>query len=326
MRLIIALAASAMLAAVAAPAAAQSKECKAFRSGAGWAVKYVVYTRADGKVFDTVTTYTYQATLPEKKPTDIYEVNVHMERLAKPAKGVVILEYGKRPDAEALGKVVIAAPAYANLAATVRAGFLGEPDPVFKHRLVLKAGSARAVAWSTDAVKVKAPPVMEAVQFENAMASLGSSDIEALGPGGLADARKAAGIITQLARGGRIDIQVLEEGKPLTVGGFDIPDALAKSATDGAAAAKAEADLKASKGQCTGLVMGAIFNLSRAIVMVVDDNNFSLRLTTQTLLGFGIQTRHACLDAQTAVNILRTHPVDLLIVDCDMPGPDGYDL
>lgn len=72
--------------------------------------------------------------------------------------------------------------------------------------------------------------------------------------------------------------------------------------------------------------MGAIFNLSRAIVMVVDDNNFSLRLTTQTLLGFGIQTRHACLDAQTAVNILRSHPIDLLIVDCDMPGPDGYDL
>ncbi|MDB5468712.1 MAG: two-component system response regulator [Caulobacter sp.] len=72
--------------------------------------------------------------------------------------------------------------------------------------------------------------------------------------------------------------------------------------------------------------MGTIFNLSRAVVMVVDDNAFSLRLTTQTLLGFGIKTRHLCADAQSAVDILKTGPVDLLIVDCDMPGPDGYDL
>lgn len=72
--------------------------------------------------------------------------------------------------------------------------------------------------------------------------------------------------------------------------------------------------------------MGTIFNLSRAIVMVVDDNIYSLRLTTQTLLGFGIKTRHLCTDAETAVEILKTHPVDLLIVDCEMPGPDGYDM
>jgi DNA-binding response OmpR family regulator len=76
----------------------------------------------------------------------------------------------------------------------------------------------------------------------------------------------------------------------------------------------------------TGLNMGTIFNLSRAVVMVVDDNPYSLRLTTQTLLGFGIKTRHLCNDAQSAVDILKTHPVDLLIVDCDMPGPDGYDM
>jgi CheY-like chemotaxis protein len=76
----------------------------------------------------------------------------------------------------------------------------------------------------------------------------------------------------------------------------------------------------------TGLTMGTIFNLSKAIVMVVDDNNFSLRLTTQTLLGFGIQTRYLCTDSHSAVEILKSFPIDLLIVDCDMPGPDGYDL
>ncbi|MDO9338723.1 MAG: response regulator [Caulobacter sp.] len=72
--------------------------------------------------------------------------------------------------------------------------------------------------------------------------------------------------------------------------------------------------------------MGTIFNLSRATVMVVDDNSFSLRLTTQTLLGFGIRTRYLCTNAQAAVDILKTQPIDLLIVDCDMPSPDGYDL
>ena len=250
MRLIIAIAASVVLAASAAPVAAQSKECKAFRSGAGWAARYVVRTRADGKVFDTVTTYTYQATLPDKKPTDIYEVNGVMDQLGKPAKAVVILQYGKRPDGEALGKVALFGPAYVNLAAVVRAGIMGEPDPVFPHRLVLKAGPSRATVWSVEAAKVKAPPAMDALQFENAVAGLGSSDIEALGPGDLADARKAAGIITQLAKGGRVDIQVMENGKPVTVGGFDISDAVARAATEGAAAAKAEADLKASRGQC----------------------------------------------------------------------------
>ncbi|MDO9338724.1 MAG: hypothetical protein Q7T61_20220 [Caulobacter sp.] len=250
MRLITVIAAAGLAAAIAAPAAAQSKSCKAFRSGPGWAVTYVAHTRADGKLFDTVTTYTYQATLPPKKPTDIYEVNVNMDRLGKPAKGVVILEYGKRPDGEALGKVALFAPAFANLSAVVKAGFLGEPDPVFLHRLVLKAGPSRSTVWSADAGKMKAPPVMDAVQYENALAGLGSSDIEALGPGGLADARKAAGIITQLARGGRVDIQIIEAGKPVTVGGFDITDAAARAATEAAAAAKAEADLKVSNRQC----------------------------------------------------------------------------
>lgn len=76
----------------------------------------------------------------------------------------------------------------------------------------------------------------------------------------------------------------------------------------------------------TSLTPGTIFNLSKANVMVVDDNNFSLRLTTQTLLGFGIKTRYLCTDSQQAADILKTAPIDLLIVDCDMPSPDGYDL
>lgn len=70
----------------------------------------------------------------------------------------------------------------------------------------------------------------------------------------------------------------------------------------------------------------AIFNLSQAVVLVVDDNPFSLRLTAQTLLGFGVQSRHQCHSAEKAINLLKTQPIDLLITDCEMPEKDGYDL
>lgn len=69
-----------------------------------------------------------------------------------------------------------------------------------------------------------------------------------------------------------------------------------------------------------------VFNLSKASVMVVDDEPFSQRLTSQTLLGFGVKTRHACGSADEAMAMLKSHPVDLLIVDAEMPGKDGYDL
>lgn len=80
-------------------------------------------------------------------------------------------------------------------------------------------------------------------------------------------------------------------------------------------------------GPCdTDLAMNTIFNLGKAVVMVVDDNAFSLRLTTQMLLGFGVQTRHLCASAEEAQALLVDNPVDLLVVDCDMPDMDGYDL
>ena len=60
--------------------------------------------------------------------------------------------------------------------------------------------------------------------------------------------------------------------------------------------------------------------------MVVDDNGYSLKLTTQTLLGFGMHSRHLCSSADQARKFLAANVVDLLIVDCDMPEEDGYDL
>lgn len=70
----------------------------------------------------------------------------------------------------------------------------------------------------------------------------------------------------------------------------------------------------------------AVVNLTGAVTMVVDDSSFSLDLTAQALLGFGIQTRYSCHSAAEAIEILQDHKIDLLIVDCEMPGMDGYEM
>lgn len=70
----------------------------------------------------------------------------------------------------------------------------------------------------------------------------------------------------------------------------------------------------------------AVINLAGAATMVVDDSPFALDLTTQALMGFGIRTRHACLGATEAMEILKEQTVDLLVVDCEMPGVDGFEL
>lgn len=70
----------------------------------------------------------------------------------------------------------------------------------------------------------------------------------------------------------------------------------------------------------------AVINLAAAVTMVVDDSSFALDLTAHALLGFGIRTRYACRSAAEAIEILRDNPIDLLVVDCEMPGIDGFEL
>lgn len=70
----------------------------------------------------------------------------------------------------------------------------------------------------------------------------------------------------------------------------------------------------------------AIVNFSGAVTMVVDDSAFSQTLTMQALSGFGIKTSHACASAAMAMRILQEKTIDLLLVDCEMPGMDGYEL
>ena len=70
----------------------------------------------------------------------------------------------------------------------------------------------------------------------------------------------------------------------------------------------------------------AIINLTGAVTMVVDDSPFSAEITTSALLGFGIRTKYSCRSAPDAMAILAEAEIDLLVIDCEMPGMDGFEL
>lgn len=70
----------------------------------------------------------------------------------------------------------------------------------------------------------------------------------------------------------------------------------------------------------------AIINLTGAVTMVVDDSPFAAEITSSALLGFGIKTRYSMRSAAEAIEVLRETEIDLLVVDCEMPGMDGFDL
>jgi CheY-like chemotaxis protein len=78
--------------------------------------------------------------------------------------------------------------------------------------------------------------------------------------------------------------------------------------------------------QADSLRDSAVFNLSGAITMVVDDSPFSLTLTTTVLAGFGVRPTYALGRSVEARRILQEKPVDLLLVDTDMPEIDGFEL
>ncbi len=70
----------------------------------------------------------------------------------------------------------------------------------------------------------------------------------------------------------------------------------------------------------------AVVNFSGAVTMVIDDAPFSRELTSEALRGFGVEVRYSCSSARQAIPILQEHVIDLLLVDCEMPGMDGCDM
>lgn len=66
-------------------------------------------------------------------------------------------------------------------------------------------------------------------------------------------------------------------------------------------------------------------DLSRVNVLIVDDNAHMMSIVRQMLRGFGIIKAYESRDAGEAFDIVRTEPIDLIIVDYHMPLLDGLE-
>lgn len=71
--------------------------------------------------------------------------------------------------------------------------------------------------------------------------------------------------------------------------------------------------------------MGVARRLTVARILVVDDEESLRRLLRRTLEGSGHQVTEAG-DGQTALEVLKDSPADLVITDLYMPNTDGLEL
>ena len=70
----------------------------------------------------------------------------------------------------------------------------------------------------------------------------------------------------------------------------------------------------------------SIVNLSRANVLAVDESHFGLNLMHQIMLGFGVRHYYEAHSLSEATDLLQSMPIDLVLLDCEIGGGDGYDL
>jgi CheY-like chemotaxis protein len=67
-------------------------------------------------------------------------------------------------------------------------------------------------------------------------------------------------------------------------------------------------------------------NLSKATVLLLQNNQTELDILGQVFIGFGVKAIRKCMSLTEAEDCIRSGVVfDLLVVDCDMPGGAGYD-
>lgn len=66
-------------------------------------------------------------------------------------------------------------------------------------------------------------------------------------------------------------------------------------------------------------------SLGKVNVLVIDDNAHMIHIVRSMLLGFGINRTYESRDAAEAFDIARNDPIDLIIVDYQMPLLDGLE-
>ncbi|RYG11575.1 MAG: response regulator [Caulobacteraceae bacterium] len=66
-------------------------------------------------------------------------------------------------------------------------------------------------------------------------------------------------------------------------------------------------------------------NLAHSTVLLVDHNQKSLDMLSSIFHGFGVKAQIKRGSTIEAVKVVETRDVDLILIDCSMPGMDGYD-
>jgi CheY-like chemotaxis protein len=67
-------------------------------------------------------------------------------------------------------------------------------------------------------------------------------------------------------------------------------------------------------------------DLRRARVLLTEDNKASASIISQVLVGCGIRLKSQCCSADEARGILKIETFDLILLDGEMPGEDGFEL
>lgn len=66
-------------------------------------------------------------------------------------------------------------------------------------------------------------------------------------------------------------------------------------------------------------------NLAHSSVLLVDHNAQSLDMLSSIFHGFGVREQIKSSSSEHAVKLVQQRNIDLIIIDCSMPGMDGYD-
>lgn len=74
-----------------------------------------------------------------------------------------------------------------------------------------------------------------------------------------------------------------------------------------------------------GIDLSAKFNLTQAVVLILDRSTHSADVIQQILLGFGVQKFLRSTTAERAMEMLRVNTVDLVIVDPELENEDGFE-
>lgn len=76
----------------------------------------------------------------------------------------------------------------------------------------------------------------------------------------------------------------------------------------------------------TDLKRALSFNFSNATVAMIDASTLSLEVMTNILSGYGFRKMHRCLTVETGIDTLKSHSVDLILIDPAPFGKEAYDL